>query len=173
MGMEVAVLRSGVLAQVAPPEELYRRPVDAALAQFVGEAVLLPGVASAGFAACARWGDWRSRGPAPTGRSKSWFGPSRSGWSRSPASARSKRRSWRSPISATTPASQMSLEADTTPVTVRVAGPHGAAAGDRGMAQRRGRRDGLSPRRRRRYVPIPLASGKPPANEQRAITATN
>jgi iron(III) transport system ATP-binding protein len=53
MGIEVAVLRDGVLAQVAAPEELYRRPVDASLAQFVGEAVLLPGTASAGFAICA------------------------------------------------------------------------------------------------------------------------
>jgi iron(III) transport system ATP-binding protein len=53
MGMEVAVLRNGALVQVAAPEELYRRPIDAALAQFVGEAVLLPGIASAGFAACA------------------------------------------------------------------------------------------------------------------------
>ena len=53
MGIEVAVLRNGVLAQVAPPEELYRRPVDAPLAQFVGEAVLLPGTASGGFVACA------------------------------------------------------------------------------------------------------------------------
>ena len=47
------MLRDGVLAQVAPPQELYRRPVDAPLAQFVGEGVLLPGTASAGFANCA------------------------------------------------------------------------------------------------------------------------
>ena len=53
MGREVAVLRDGVLAQVAPPEDLYRRPADAALAQFVGEAVVLPGVVAAGFATCA------------------------------------------------------------------------------------------------------------------------
>ena len=53
MGREVAVLRDGVLAQVAPPEHLYRQPVDAALAQFVGEAALLPGVVAGGFATCA------------------------------------------------------------------------------------------------------------------------
>ena len=53
MGREVAVLRDGVLAQVAPPELLYRQPADAALAQFVGEAVILPGVVAAGFADCA------------------------------------------------------------------------------------------------------------------------
>lgn len=53
MGREVAVLRDGALAQVAPPEELYRRPADAALAQFVGEAALLPGVVEAGSVTCA------------------------------------------------------------------------------------------------------------------------
>ena len=53
MGLHVAVLRDGALVQVAPPEELYRQPLDAELAQFVGEAVLLPGVVSRGFAACA------------------------------------------------------------------------------------------------------------------------
>jgi iron(III) transport system ATP-binding protein len=53
MGIKVAVLRDGILAQAAPPKELYRRPVDASLAQFVGDAVLLPGIAAAGFATCA------------------------------------------------------------------------------------------------------------------------
>jgi iron(III) transport system ATP-binding protein len=53
MGREVAVLRDGVLAQVAAPEILYRQPVDAALAQFVGEAALLPGFAKEGFVTCA------------------------------------------------------------------------------------------------------------------------
>ncbi len=53
MGRQVAVLRHGVLVQVSAPEELYRRPTDAALARFVGEAVLLPGVAGDRFATCA------------------------------------------------------------------------------------------------------------------------
>ena len=53
MGRQVAVLRDGTLAQVAAPEELYRQPADAALAQFVGEAVLLPGLVAGGFATCA------------------------------------------------------------------------------------------------------------------------
>jgi iron(III) transport system ATP-binding protein len=53
MGREVAVLRDGVLAQVAPPEVLYRQPADAALAQFVGEAAIMPGVVAAGFVDCA------------------------------------------------------------------------------------------------------------------------
>jgi iron(III) transport system ATP-binding protein len=53
MGHAVAVLREGRLVQVATPEMLYRRPVDAQLAQFVGEAVLLPGVAGARRVTCA------------------------------------------------------------------------------------------------------------------------
>jgi iron(III) transport system ATP-binding protein len=53
MGRQVAVLRNGALAQVAAPETLYRQPVDAALAQFVGEAVLMPGLVANGFATCA------------------------------------------------------------------------------------------------------------------------
>ena len=53
MGQQVAVLRDGVLAQIAAPQILYRQPVDADLAQFVGEAVLLPGEAAGGVATCA------------------------------------------------------------------------------------------------------------------------
>ena len=53
MGGQVGVLRDGALAQVATPEELYRQPADAALAQFVGEAVLLPGLVAEGKATCA------------------------------------------------------------------------------------------------------------------------
>jgi iron(III) transport system ATP-binding protein len=52
MGAEVAVLRQGVLVQMAPPALLYRQPVDAALARFVGEAVVLTGRASGGVASC-------------------------------------------------------------------------------------------------------------------------
>lgn len=53
MGREVAVLREGRLVQVARPETLYRRPVDAALARFVGEAVLLNGQATDGTVRCS------------------------------------------------------------------------------------------------------------------------
>ncbi len=66
MGREVAVLRDGVLAQVAPPEVLYREPVDGALAQFVGEAALMPGVVSSGLADCAL-GRLELARPAPDG----------------------------------------------------------------------------------------------------------
>jgi iron(III) transport system ATP-binding protein len=40
----VAVLRDGRIAQYAPPEDLYTRPVDPELARFVGDANLLDGV---------------------------------------------------------------------------------------------------------------------------------
>ncbi|WP_144107960.1 ABC transporter ATP-binding protein [Paraburkholderia sp. BCC1886] len=45
LGREVAVLWNGRLIQTATPQTLYRRPVTRELASFVGEAVLLPGVA--------------------------------------------------------------------------------------------------------------------------------
>ena len=53
MGHQVAVLRDGRLIQMCDPQTLYRRPVDAALARFVGEAVLLPGVVCDGRVDCA------------------------------------------------------------------------------------------------------------------------
>jgi iron(III) transport system ATP-binding protein len=43
MGREVAVLRSGRLAQTASPPVLYRTPVNLDVAHFVGEAVVVPG----------------------------------------------------------------------------------------------------------------------------------
>jgi len=45
MGDRVAVLKNGRLSQVASPEDLYRFPVDAEVARFVGEAVLVGGEA--------------------------------------------------------------------------------------------------------------------------------
>jgi iron(III) transport system ATP-binding protein len=53
MGALVGVLQAGVLAQMSPPERLYRQPASAALANFVGEAVFLPGIAAAGRVDCA------------------------------------------------------------------------------------------------------------------------
>ena len=52
MGLQVAVLRAGVIAQMATPEILYRQPVDAAMARFVGEAVILEGTVREGVAIC-------------------------------------------------------------------------------------------------------------------------
>jgi len=42
MSDRVAIMRDGVLIQVATPEDLYRRPADAYVAGFLGEANLLP-----------------------------------------------------------------------------------------------------------------------------------
>jgi iron(III) transport system ATP-binding protein len=53
MGDAVAVLRDGSLVQVAEPETLYRRPIDIALARFLGEAVVLPGEAAGTEVRCA------------------------------------------------------------------------------------------------------------------------
>ena len=53
MGDHVAVLRMGRIAQIGDPVSLYRHPADPALAQFVGEAVLIPGVAAEGRATSA------------------------------------------------------------------------------------------------------------------------
>nr|WP_321986878.1 ABC transporter ATP-binding protein [uncultured Lichenicoccus sp.] len=53
MGHQVGVLRDGRMVQVATPQTLYRRPVDAALARFIGDAVLLPGEADGATVRCA------------------------------------------------------------------------------------------------------------------------
>ncbi len=53
MGHQVGVLRGGRMVQVATPRTLYRQPADAALARFIGDAVLLPGEASGDAVICA------------------------------------------------------------------------------------------------------------------------
>jgi iron(III) transport system ATP-binding protein len=53
MGREVAVLRSGRLVQTAAPSVLYRMPADLDVARFVGEAVVIAGVAARGLAVTA------------------------------------------------------------------------------------------------------------------------
>ncbi|CAB3748999.1 ABC transporter ATP-binding protein [Paraburkholderia humisilvae] len=53
LGHEVAVLWQGRLVQTASPQTIYREPATRELAMFVGDAVLLPGVARRGFADCA------------------------------------------------------------------------------------------------------------------------
>lgn len=52
MGHEVGVLRAGRLVQTARPAVLYRTPVDLDVARFVGDAVVIPGRAQAGFVDC-------------------------------------------------------------------------------------------------------------------------
>ncbi len=53
MGSFVGVLQHGVLAQLSAPETLYRKPLSAGIADFVGDAVLAPGIAAAGQVRCA------------------------------------------------------------------------------------------------------------------------
>ena len=52
MGREVGVLQAGRLVQTASPTMLYREPANLDVARFVGEAVVLPGHASAGVVSC-------------------------------------------------------------------------------------------------------------------------
>ena len=53
MGDQVGVLRDGRLVQHDQPSTLYSAPADLALAGFLGDAVVLPGVVSAGYARCS------------------------------------------------------------------------------------------------------------------------
>jgi iron(III) transport system ATP-binding protein len=49
---QVAVMRDGRLVQTADPATLYRQPVDAEGARFVGDAVFLPGQLAEGYVHC-------------------------------------------------------------------------------------------------------------------------
>ena len=53
MGRHVGVLQQGVLTQMTAPEALYRQPANPALANFIGDAMLIPGIAEHGRAHCA------------------------------------------------------------------------------------------------------------------------
>jgi iron(III) transport system ATP-binding protein len=53
LGQQVAVLLNGRLVQTASAQEIYRRPATQELAEFVGDAVLLRGIASGDFVTCA------------------------------------------------------------------------------------------------------------------------
>jgi iron(III) transport system ATP-binding protein len=53
MGNRVGVLQHGMLAQMCTPEELYHRPVNAYVADFVGDAVFCAGIAEGGRVHCA------------------------------------------------------------------------------------------------------------------------
>jgi iron(III) transport system ATP-binding protein len=50
---QVAVMHEGALLQVGAPRELYMRPKNAMVANFLGEAIILPAQAVDGFAECA------------------------------------------------------------------------------------------------------------------------
>jgi iron(III) transport system ATP-binding protein len=53
MGQRVGVLQHGALAQMSTPEELYHRPASPYVADFVGDAVFIPGIATGGLVHCA------------------------------------------------------------------------------------------------------------------------
>ena len=65
---QVAVMRAGRLPQVGTPRALYLRPRDRIIAEFLGEAVVMPAVLADGWAACAlgrlRVDDPHRHGPA-------------------------------------------------------------------------------------------------------------
>lgn len=63
---QVAVLRDGRIAQLAPPAEVYRQPVDPGVASFVGQANLLDATVRAGAADCVL-GRVELRGQLPEG----------------------------------------------------------------------------------------------------------
>ncbi len=48
----VAVMLDGRIAQVGPPDQVYARPATVAVAEFLGDAVLLPGQACGQYAQC-------------------------------------------------------------------------------------------------------------------------
>ena len=50
---QVAVIRDGQLPQAGHPRELYLRPQDPMIAQFLGEAIILPAESNDGWAECA------------------------------------------------------------------------------------------------------------------------
>lgn len=50
---QVAIMRDGKLVQAGTPEELYRRPVNAATAEFLGQAIILPATIARGRARCS------------------------------------------------------------------------------------------------------------------------
>ncbi len=63
---QVAVVRGGTLAQLADPRTLYREPADLEVAAFVGEAVVLDGVAAGGSVA-SELGELPLARPCPEG----------------------------------------------------------------------------------------------------------
>jgi iron(III) transport system ATP-binding protein len=172
MGVEVAVLRDGVLAQVAAPEELYRRPVDAALAQFVGEAVLLAGVASGGFAECAL-GRLTIARPAADGPVEVMVRPEQIRLATSAGGAAVGAKVSAVAYFGHDASVQLSLEADPTVVNVRVAGHMAPRIGAEawlaveGVVMAYPRRPPLP------EVSRPAADAILPTNRQRAVGAAN
>ena len=91
MGREVAVLRSGRLAQTATPTVLYRAPVDLDVARFVGDAIVVPGTARSGVVECAL-GRLRTPGTTAAGTVEVMIRPEQIRLVRTPASRRTLKR---------------------------------------------------------------------------------
>lgn len=66
MSDRIALLRAGELEQVAAPQEIYRRPATAYVAQFIGQTNLMYANVNAGIAECGglRWPTTEPDGPA-------------------------------------------------------------------------------------------------------------
>ncbi len=66
MSDRIALLHKGELEQIASPEEIYRRPATAYVAQFIGQTNLLHANVSAGIATYGelQWRTTESDGPA-------------------------------------------------------------------------------------------------------------
>ena len=126
MGRQVAVLRAGRLVQVAAPETLYRQPADAALARFVGDAVLLPGAAQGGRVRCCL-GTAALLAPVPDGPVEVMLRPEQLVLSDDPAAAQAQ-------VSQVTyyghdASVALTLAADARVVTARMAGHRAPAMG--------------------------------------------
>ncbi|MDT0164197.1 ABC transporter ATP-binding protein [Actinotalea sp. AC32] len=63
---QVAIVGGGGIRQAGPPRVLYGEPVDAEVAEFLGDAVLVPGVSSDGRVLC-EFGALPARGYVPRG----------------------------------------------------------------------------------------------------------
>ena len=66
MSDRIALLRAGELEQVATPQEIYRKPATAYVAQFIGQTNLMHATVSTGIAECGglRWSTTEQPGPA-------------------------------------------------------------------------------------------------------------
>jgi iron(III) transport system ATP-binding protein len=87
LGREVGVLRDGLLVQVAAPEVLYREPLDADIARFVGEATFIDATVEGAMAHCAL-GTLEVRAPALQGPVQVMIRPDQFMLSDSPSDAR-------------------------------------------------------------------------------------
>jgi iron(III) transport system ATP-binding protein len=120
-GREVAVLRSGLLVQTAPPSELYRMPADLEVAGFVGDAIVLPGVARAGVVKTAL-GDLQLMDPRIEGRVSAMIRPEQIELRSGPARAKVVGLTFYGPDTVV----ELALDGAAEAITARVLGGHDA-----------------------------------------------